>query len=87
MSLIEGFLFAFGLTLFSFAVAMLHGKFATCSISCNCGFSWVRQAMVVGKYDAVEETRLRELLTANCPTCRDRRANRRSTIERGAHAR
>ncbi len=81
MSIIGGIIFAVGTSLFTFAVAMVRGQFAVCSICCACGSNHARQVMILGEYDAVEEARLCELLTENCPNCRHRRTNPHSTID------
>ncbi len=78
MSITGGIIFAVGITLFSFAVALVRGQFAVCSISCNCGSSNARQVMILGEFDAVEEARLCQLLTENCPSCRHRRTHPQS---------
>lgn len=92
MSPIEASLFAVALTTFAFFVVGLAEQVNSRAISCNCGHSTTRRMLVISECDAVETARIRELLTENCPTCRDRRANRQSTIanpqsKRGAHAR
>lgn len=92
MSLIEGFLFAVALSTFAFCVVGTAEQFNTRAISCDCGHSKTRRMLVISVQDAVETARIGELLTENCPTCRDRRDNRRSATadpqsQRGAHAR
>jgi hypothetical protein len=92
MSLTEGLLFTFVLTAFVSFWLLLAAQLTSYTVFCNCGCSKARHAMVFAGLDSVEVIRIRELLTENCPICRDRRSKRQSTIANpqskgGAHDR